>query len=229
MTQESGYCDSAEKARADLVNYGRKIAERGLVAGPGGNTSVRVGDVVYLKASGAAMEDAKPEHYIGISLETGEVVDGIGKPSCEILMHLGIYKARPDVGAVCHTHAPISSGIASAGKTIPPLLPDGVAMLGKNIPLVRYVIPAGSELAVAATEALKECDVALLANHGVLTVGANMREAYFRSIICEDAAKTYIAALIAGKPNILTDKEADEINNLEAEDYRRALIRGDVG
>jgi len=228
MAQQSKQVYTPETARADLVLYGRKMAERGLVAGPGGNTSVRVGDVIYMKASGAAMEDAAPEDYIGVSLKTGDVVDGNKKPSCEILMHLGIYLARKDVNAVAHTHAPVPLGIASTGKTIPPMFPDFIGLLGREIAFVPYVIPAGSEMANLVIEALRDHVAALMANHGVVTVGYNMREAYFRTLVVDDAAKAYLAALVAGTPHLFTDKEILAVDHLGAEDYRRALLRGEI-
>jgi L-fuculose-phosphate aldolase len=229
MTQRTREPYSTESARADLVKYGRKMAALGLVSGPGGNTSVRVGDVVYLKASGVAMEDAVEDDYIGVNLKSGDVVDGKKKPSCEILMHLGVYLARPEVSAVAHTHAPISTGIASTGRSIPPMFPDYVAMLGSEIALVPYCVPAGTELARLVGGAIRDHVAVLIANHGVVTIGYNLREAYFRTLVVEDAAKTYLAALAAGTPHVFTPKEVDDVNNLGAEDYRRALLRGDIG
>lgn len=224
--QRSPY--TPETARADLVHYGRKMAERGLVAGPGGNTSVRVGDVVYMKASGVAMEDAQPEDYIGVSLKSGDVIDGSKKPSCEVLMHLGIYLARPDMNAVAHTHPPTPIGVASTGKTIPPMFPDFVGLLGREIAWVPYVIPAGAEMANLVIEALRDHVSAVLANHGVVTVGYNLREAYFRTLVVDDAAKAYVAALAAGSPHVFTEEEIEAVDNLGAEDYRRALLRGEI-
>jgi L-fuculose-phosphate aldolase len=229
MAQQAKELYTPETARADLTLYGRKLAEKGLVAGPGGNTSARVGDVVYMKASGAALEDATEEDYIGVSLKTGDVVDGSKKPSCEILMHLGIYLARQDVNAVVHTHAPLSIGVASTGKTIPPMFPDFVGLLGREIALVPYIIPAGSEMANAVVAAIRGHVAVLMANHGVVTVGWNVREAYFRTLVVEDAAKTYLAALTAGTPHLFTEKEVYDVDHLGAEDYRRALLRGEVG
>jgi len=218
-----------ETARADLVLYGRKLADRGLVSGPGGNTSVRVADVVYMKASGAAMEDATEDDYIGVDLNTGDVVDGGKKPSCEILMHLGVYRARDDVHAVVHVHAPISIGVASTGKTIPPMFPDFVGLLGREIAWMPYIVPAGAAMAKGVVEAIRDHVAVLMANHGVVTVGYNLREAYFRALLVEDAAKIYVAALAAGTPHVFTEQETAEVDHLGAEDYRRALLRGEIG
>ena len=115
-------------------------------------------------------------------------------------MHLGIYLARPDMNAVAHTHPPTPIGVASTGKTIPPMFPDFVGLLGREIAWVPYVIPAGAEMANLVIEALRDHVSAVLANHGVVTVGYNLREAYFRTLVVDDAAKAYVAALAAGSP-----------------------------
>jgi len=216
-------------ARRELLRYGRKIAERLLVVGPGGNTSARAGeDVVVVKASGCAFEDCAESDYLAIDMATGEVIGSERKPTCEIHMHLACYLRRPDVHAVIHTHPPVATGIASAGQTLPPLFPDLVALVGGEIPVIPYIVPAGLRLANAVAPLIEGHNAVLLGNHGVLTVGANVREAYFRNLIIEEAAKTWLAARAAGTPYVLTPEQVCEVDHLEAEDYRRALLRGDI-
>jgi len=216
-------------ARRELLRYGRKIAERLLVVGPGGNTSARAGaNVVVVKASGCAFEDCTEADFIPIDMTTGDVIGSSRKPTCEIHMHLACYLRRPDVHAVIHTHAPLATGVACTGQTIPPLFPDLVALVGSEIPVVPYIVPAGLKLANAVAPLVETHNAVLLGNHGVLTVGANVREAYFRNLIVEEAAKTWLAARAAGTPYVLTPEEVDEVNHLEAEDYRRMLLRGDI-
>jgi L-fuculose-phosphate aldolase len=218
-----------QAAQRDLLRYGRMIAERLLVVGPGGNTSARAGEVIVMKASGAAFEDCSEEDYIPVDLATGEVQGTTKRPSCEILLHLACYLRRPDVHAVVHTHPPIATGIATAGETVPPLFPDLIALVGREIPVLPYIVPGGKALADAAAEKIDGHDAVLLSNHGLLTVGASVREAYFRNLLVEEAAKTWLAARAAGSPRILTPQEVEEIDTLEAEDYRRALLRGEIG
>ena len=216
----------AQSARKDLVFYGRKIEEKNLVVGPGGNTSARAGGVIYMKASGTAFEDAGPEDYVGVDLKTGEVVDGSKKPSCEILMHLGCYAVREDVAAVVHTHSPCAVAVASAGVAIPPMFPDFIALLGTEVPTIDYVVPAGKELADRVVAAVKKHNVVLLANHGVVALGGNVREAYFRALAAEAAAQIYLMSKLLGSVPALSAEQVNEVNSLQAEDYRRALLRG---
>lgn len=213
-------------ARKDLVFYGRKIEEKNLTVGPGGNTSARAADVVYIKASGAAFEDATANDYIGIDLKTGKVVGSFKKPSCEILMHLGCYAVRDDIAAVVHTHSPYAVAVASSGQTVPPLFPDHIGLLGTEVPLVDYVVPAGKELADRVVEAAQKHNAILLANHGVVTLGTNVREAYFRALALEAAAQIFILSKLTGGARPLTPEEVREVDELEAEDYRRELLKG---
>ena len=215
-----------DSARKDLVFYGRKIEEKNLVVGPGGNTSARAGNTIYMKASGTSFEDATEADYVGVDLKSGEVVDGAKKPSCEILMHLGCYAVRDDVSAVVHTHSPYAVAVASAGISMPPMFPDFIALLGTDVPTVSYVVPAGKELADRVVAAARTHNVILLANHGVVALGANMREAYFRALGAEAAARIYIISKVLGNVPALTPAQITEVNCLKAEDYRRALLRG---
>ena len=142
-------------------------------------------------------------------------------------MHLAVYRARPDVAAIVHTHPPVTIGVISAGHAeIPFMFPDQVALVGKA-PLLDYVTPCTQELADAAAAAMREPDITalLLQNHGLITIGHNLKEAYYRSELIEDAARIYWIAATVGTPRILTAGEADVIRNLDAERYRQRLLR----
>jgi L-fuculose-phosphate aldolase len=217
-----------QSARQELLVYGRKIAERLLVVGPGGNTSVRADKAIVVKTSGCAFEDCTEDDYIPIDITTGDVVGSDKKPTCEIYMHIACFLKRPDVNAVVHTHPPIATGIASAGKTLPPIYPDLIALVGAEIPVLPYIVPSGKALANAVAEVITDHNAVLLSNHGLLTVGVNLREAYFRNLLVEEACKTWLAARAAGEPYILTPEQVHEVDHLEAEDYRRALLRGEI-
>jgi len=217
--------DSAEQARAELVEIGRLIEQKDLVVGPGGNTSARVGDTIYVKASGKSFEEAEPSDYVGVGLHTGELVDGDLKPTSEIAMHRGCYLVRDDIRAVVHTHPPFAVGVASAGKTIEPISPDFVALLGREIPLVDYVVPTGQEIADAVVPVIKDHVAVLLANHGVVTVGGTLREAYYRNLFVESAAKSVVAAAGLGGLRALSMEDVAEIDGLATEKYRRDLLK----
>jgi len=211
--------------RKELVSWGKKIAEKGLVVGPGGNTSIRAGNVVYMKASGIAFEEAKEEDYVGVNLYTGEVVDGNLRPTSEIWMHLMCYKVREDIGVVVHTHPPYSIAYAMQKETLKPFTPDMAALIGSEIPTIDYVVPGGKKFAEKVGEVIKDHNGVLAKNHGLVTVGSTLREAYYRTLIIEDSVKVIIYAKILGNTHFFTKEEAEEINNLEVEKYRQELLK----
>ena len=140
-------------------------------------------------------------------------------------MHLGCYLMRKDIKAVIHTHSPFLIGLISAGGKLNPLFPDFVALLGKEVPVAEYVIPAGEEIRKAVTKVIKNNDAVLLKNHGAVTVGVNLKEAFFRAQLLEETAKIIIAGKVTGKLKFFTKKEIQGIDNLAAEDYRKILLK----
>ncbi|HOP95349.1 MAG TPA: class II aldolase/adducin family protein [Dictyoglomaceae bacterium] len=212
-------------ASKELVEIGRKIAEKGLVVGPGGNISERLGDVVYMKASGICFESAKEEDYVGVDLNTGKVVDGRLRPTSEMWMHLECYKVREDVSAVIHTHPVFSIAYAFQGEPLKPFTPDMVALLGSEIPVIEYVVPGGKEFASEVGKVIKNCNGVLVKNHGLVTVGSNLKEAYYRTLLVEDGIKMVIFAKLLGKMQFFTEEQIEEIDNLEAEKYRKKLLK----
>ncbi len=210
--------------KKQLVEIGKKIADKGLVVGPGGNISARVDNIVYMKASGICFEEAKESDYIGVDLKTGDIVDGSKKPTCEIAMHLGCYLERNDVSAVIHTHPSIATAVGMQDVTLSPFTPDLAALAG-NVPTIKYVVPGGKELAEEIRKVIKKHSSVLMCNHGLLTVGSNLREAYYRTLLIEDACKTFVVAKSLGRMKFFTKKQAEQINNMKAESYRKMLLK----
>ncbi|WP_369018965.1 class II aldolase/adducin family protein [Thermatribacter velox] len=212
-----------DKLREDLVFYGNKLVDLGLVVASGGNISARFGNFMLISPSGLAFDELKPEDFVKVNLDNGEVVGG-GKPSSEILMHWFCYRERKDVGAVVHTHPTYTIGVVSAGKTIPPMFPDFVAYVGK-VAMIDYCTPCTQELAEAVLGALSSSSAVCMVNHGLLTVGSTLKEAFYRSVVVEEAARVYFIASIVGSPRILTERECRSIRELDAEKYRIGLLK----
>jgi len=205
--------------KEELIAYGIKIATAGLVAGAGGNTSARDGDIIWMKPSGFAMDDITPDDLCGLSLADGTQVYGPHKPTSEYNMHLGIYRNRPDVQVVFHTHSPWASGIFSSGAELKPMFAEFVCDLGR-VSTIPYVTPTTDDLANAVAEACKTTDTLFMVNHGMLATGANMEQAYYRCVVVEDAAKSMIAAAIVGKPQFLTAQQQADLIALDAVKHR---------
>jgi len=213
-----------EEIRKKLTEIGKKIVEKGLVAGPGGNISARDGEFVYLSPSGFFLDEIKEDQWVKVNLKTGEIFSDL-RPTCEISMHLGIYVERKDINAVIHTHPPITVGLISSGVKFRPFFPDYVAILGRDVPVIDYVPPAGEEIRKAVCKEIRKVNVVLLKNHGVVAVGESIKEAYTRSLIVEEAAKSIFVGILMGRLKYFNRKEIEQIEKLEAEDYRKVLLK----
>lgn len=222
--------ERTERLLTELTRYSARIVSRGLAVGPGGNTSVRDGGVMWISPSGYALDDIAGDQWSAVEIATGLAMRDGPRPSSEVAMHLAIYRERDDVDAIVHTHPPTTIGIISAGHNeIPYLFPDHVALVGK-LPCIEYVVPCTPELAAAVIAAMGAPGIngLLMRNHGLITVGTTMKEAYYRTEVVEDAARVFWIALTAGTPQTLNDSQAEEILSLEAERYRQRLLREPV-
>lgn len=209
--------------KEELARYGVKIARAGLVAGAGGNISVRDGAMVWMKPSGFAMDDMTAADFCGMDLNTGEQVEGDHRPTSEVNMHLGIYRVRPDVTAVFHTHSPWASGVISSGVEMKPMFAEFVNDLGR-VTTVPYVTPTTRELADVMSGAARDHETIFMINHGVLAVGVNAKQAFYRLVVVEDAAKSMVAAAAVGTPQFLTGTQAEEILSLDAVQHRTQMM-----
>ncbi len=120
-----------DNAAAELAGFASRIVNRGLAAGPGGNLSVRDGGRIWISPSGYPLDLIEQNDWVPMDIESGRTERSGPRPSSEFEMHLEIYRVRPDVNAVVHTHPPITIGVISAGiREIPPMFPDFVAIAG---------------------------------------------------------------------------------------------------
>lgn len=207
---------------AELNKYAKRLVESGLVVGAGGNLSMREGDYMYISPSGFDLQEIE-ENWVKVHIETGEV-EGDLRPSSEVLMHLACFRKNEATTAVLHAHPTYSIGVSSAGEDIPALFPDFPAMV-KSVGYIDYVIPTTHVLADAVAELINDHDVIVMRNHGVLTVGKTMKEAYFFMQLTEESAKIFTISTIFGGPRILTDGECEDLRNLSAERYRSKLLQ----
>ena len=215
-----------ERSAAELARYATRIVDRGLAAGPGGNLSVRDGNRIWISPSGFPLDLIERDDWVPMDIVSGRTERFGPRPSSEFEMHLEIYRARPDVNAVVHTHPPITIGVISAGiREIPPMFPDFVAIAGA-IGAIDYVVPCSPELAAAVRNEIRDpaMSALLMRNHGLLTVGGSVREAYYRTEVIEEAARIFWVARSVGTPQVLTAADSAAILDLEAERYRQKLL-----
>lgn len=207
----------------ELRKFADKIVTSGLVVGAGGNLSMRDGNIMYISPSGFDLQEIEDHQWVRVNIDTGEVLDNL-KPSSEVLMHLECFRTRPDITSVLHAHPSYSVGVSSTGREIPSLFPDFPAMI-RNVSYLEYLIPTTEVLADAVAEVIPDTDVVVMRNHGVLTVGKTMKEAYFYMQIIEESAKVYTIASTVGTPRILTEEECQALRNLSSEKYRSELLK----
>jgi L-fuculose-phosphate aldolase len=180
-----------------------QMVEKGLVVGTAGNISMRISGsgrsgLVAITPSGCHYDLLKPKDMVIVDFN-GERVEGKLKPSVETMLHIEIYKARQQVNAVVHAHPVFSSVIAVARQNIPPILDDQVACLGGEISVADYAPSGSQEMVRNVVLALGSRNAVLMANHGALSVGKNIREAITNCELLEKTAKVYVHALVIGK------------------------------
>jgi L-fuculose-phosphate aldolase len=158
----------------------QRVAALGLVAGSSGNVSQRIrtpgGELLAITASRVPYHRFTADDVLVVDFDI-EPVAGDGVPSSESLLHAAIYRARPDVGAVIHTHSVHASAFAVAGQSIPPILDEQVLVLGGAVAVAEYGASASADLADKAVIALGDRAAVLLRHHGVVGVGETLDEA----------------------------------------------------
>ena len=181
----------------------RQLAAGGLLAGRDGNVSVRLGpDRVLVTPSGLIKALVTAGDMVEVDL-AGRKRRGRRNPTSELDLHLRILTHRPDVGAVVHAHPPAATGFAVAGEEIPAnLLPELIFLVGR-VPIVPYGTPGTRELGDRVEPYLAEHDGLLLANHGAVTMGRTLDQAWIRMETLEHAARVIRAARAIGQPKPL--------------------------
>jgi len=210
-----------ESARYEIVLYGRKLLESGLVTGTGGNLSIRSGRFAALSPSCVEYGLMKPEDVVVVDMD-GRVQDGRLKPTSEMFLHLALYLSRPDITAVVHTHSPYACVMACLGREIP-VFHYLVALAGRRIPVAPYACFGTPEFARSAAGSMGEGKAVLLANHGMVSVGRSLSEAFRIAENVEFAAMVYSRALALGEPRVLSEAEVDRVMDA-LKDYGSSVI-----
>ena len=173
------------------------------MAWTGGNVSVRdqASGLVVIKPSGLRYEAMRAEHMVVVDLE-GSIVEGDLKPSSDTASHLYIYRHRPDVNGIVHTHSSYATAFAATGKPIPPVLTAIGDEFGGPIPLGGFALIGGEEIGEVVVSAIGGSPAVLLKNHGVFTVGANAEAAVKAAVMVEDVARTvWLAMAKSARPS----------------------------
>ena len=190
-----------EATRQELLELHLELPKNGLVTWTGGNVSIRHVETGYvvIKPSGVRYEKMRPEHMVVVDLD-GKVIEGDLKPSSDVVSHLYIYRHRPDLNGIVHTHSPFATAFAALGREIPVYLTSQADEFGGPIPCGGFALIGGEEIGRVVVDTIGSSPAVLLKNHGVFTVGQTGEAAVKAAVMVEDVARTVWYALQIGQP-----------------------------
>jgi len=200
--------------RADIVEVGRRLYARGYTASNDGNISVRLDADRLLMTPKSVCKGFMDPAMMCITDLAGVKLAGDRDPSSEMQMHLEVYRQRPDAVAVVHAHPPTATGFAVAGIPLDrAVLAEVITTLG-SVPIADYATPSTKELPEAVRKYVSAHDGMLLANHGALTLGADLFAAYYKMETIEHFAKISLVARLLGGERLLSRQEVDRLQGL---------------
>jgi len=193
--------------RKAIVEYGKKLISSQLTTGSGGNLSIinRGEGLVAIKPSGMDYFQIQPEDVVVLTAN-GEIVEGDRTPSSEVQFHLALFRSRPDINAVIHTHQVYATTIACLNMELP-AVHYLVGYSGNKVPLAKYATFGTQELSENIVAAIGDYNACLMANHGIVTVGKDIGSAFNTAEEIELVARLYYQAKCIGEPAILPDDE----------------------
>ena len=204
-------------SEAPLVEAARQLARDGLVVGTAGNVSTRAPRGLVITPSAVPADEMTTEQ-LAVLDEDGGQVGGTHRRSSEWRLHLGVYRARPDVGAIVHTHSAAATTLAVLRLPLPPIH-YALHQLGGEVRVAPYATFGSAELAKHTAATLGASHAVLLANHGAVVVGPDLPTALERARLLEWLCRVYLDALRAGSPHLLTPSEMADAGARMA-DYR---------
>ncbi|MCX8022798.1 MAG: class II aldolase/adducin family protein [Syntrophorhabdaceae bacterium] len=183
-----------KKLREDIAEYSKRSYMRHLVSGTGGNISVKVPDsaLVLITPTGISLAEIEPDMNLLVDFEGNILENPLGfNPSKETSFHLVVYRIRPDVGAVAHLHPPYATAFSNKGETLP-LLTINSRIALKDVPCIECALPGSRELCDFVKEGImkfKSVNAFLMKEHGILTLGPDLKSAFYTADLVEDTAK----------------------------------------
>jgi len=203
-----------DKIKHDICEIGRRMYQRGYASGNDGNLSVRVlENEIWTTPTGISKGFMEPDMLVKVDLD-GNIIEGKLKPSSEVKMHLRVYKDRHDIGAVVHAHPPYATAVAVSGVALDkPIMAEAVVFLGQ-IPTASYGTPSTDEVPKSIEPYTRGHNALLLQNHGALTWGKDLFDAYYRMENLEFYAHITFLTNIMGNANILSPQRVSQLLEL---------------
>ncbi len=209
-----------EALREQVCELNRELPRHGLVAWTSGNVSARDPDTgwVVIKPSGVRYEALRPEQMAVVDLD-GRCVAGDLKPSSDTASHVYIYRRRPDVNGIVHTHSCYATAFAALGRPIPVYLTAIADEFGGPIPCGGFALIGGEEIGRVVVEGIGGSPAILLKNHGVFTVGPTAVDAVKAAVMVEDVARTAWLALQLGRPDEIAPADVERLHRRYTQVY----------
>ena len=191
-----------------------ELPKYNLVAWTGGNVSARDPEsgLVVIKPSGVLYEKLRPEDHVVVTLE-GDVVEGTLKPSSDTASHLYIYRHRPEIHGVVHTHSPYATAFAALGRAIPVCLTGMADEFGGPIPCAGFALIGSEAIGKLVVEHIGTSPAVLLQQHGVFTIGATVEAAVKAAVMVEDVARTVWLAMQMGQPEEISAEDVAKLHD----------------
>lgn len=197
-----------EELREEVWKMNLELPKNRLVTMTSGNVSGRdfTSGYVVIKPSGVSYDTLQPSDLVIVDLE-GKIIEGDLQPSVDTATHLYIYRHRPDIGGIVHTHSPYATSFAILGRSIPVCLTAMADEFGGPIPVGAYAPVGGEDIGAEIIRSIGNSPAILMKHHGIFTIGRNPAAALKAAVMLEDIAKTVHLALLRGQPESLPAEE----------------------
>lgn len=216
-----------EQLREEIWRLHMELPNNHLVTWTGGNVSGRdpQTNLIVIKPSGIRYPDLTPQNMVVVDL-SGKVIEGTLQPSSDTLSHLYIYRHRPDINGVVHTHSPYATAFAALGKPIPVYLTAMADEFGGPIPCGGFALIGGEQIGRVVLESIGDSPAVLLKNHGVFTMGKDAEAAVKAAVMVEDVARTVWLALQIGQPDEIPETKVAQLRHRYRTEYGQQTQRG---
>lgn len=188
-----------DNLKNEIIKIGKESSSFRYVTTVGGNISAKIDDDNYLITATEIPLNELDFYNIVIINQKGELIEGGINPSKETGLHLAIYQKRKEIKAIVHLHPIISTTLATINEPITPVCGEQIFFLGNKIGIIPYLKAGGEDLKNRVAKELLDCDVVILKNHGSVSVGSTLKEAYYRTVKLEMAAYATVIAKLFGK------------------------------
>ena len=202
-----------EELKKELIEYGKLAGVKNFTPGFSGNLSARCGNEILITATGTANGYLSEDDFALIDFD-GNKIEGDKKPSSEKMLHVEFYRQREDINYIFHVHSPYLTAFSAAGKALDKNILAEIVYCFDYIPLAEYALPGSKELVVNTSKFFKDFDVVLMANHGVIVGGKDVKDAYLKLELCEAYAQTVLFSNLLGGAKMLPSEEVKKIYSL---------------